>query len=349
MNKHILAGISIVFTLDAVATPPSEMASLSLQELLSMSTKEDTDNQENSNWTFGITYTGREYEGYNRGSNKLSNQQVQFIPGQTARTNQNYPILPTEIIQQASIFSLTYEFSPGCHLAVDLPFIKQSTDHISVVPGYDHFNITTQGLGDIGVSFRDLLFKQSHHSLQYSIGLSLPTGSIDEKGDTPRAAGDQQLPYTMQLGSGTWDIPWGFYYQNNQSSWSWGVNLHGKWRTNNNDRHYRLGHHSSLSFWAQAELHHKFQPLVRLTMEQAGSIRGRDDEITVPGAYPYPANITAPNNYGGKKVKLGLGTNIHLSDNHHLLAEFSVPLYQHLNGIQIRERANLNLQWKVNL
>jgi len=349
MNKQILAGISIIFSLDAIATPPSEMASLSLQELLSMSTNELPQEQTYSPWTIGLTYTAREYEGYNRGSSELTHPQVQFIPGHTSRTHENYPILPTEITQQASILSLTYAFSGGYQVALDLPFIKQSTDHISIVSGYEQFNISNQGLGDIGISFQDLLFRDQQHNLQYSLGLSLPIGSIDETGDTPRAAGNQQLPYTMQLGSGTWDLPLGVYYRQQQANWSWGINLHGKWRTGKNDRDYRLGHHGSLSLWAQLESNHTFQPMLKLILEQAGSIQGRDQEITLAGEFPFPANITDPANFGGKKVKLGIGSDIHLSNRQHLLLEFFVPLYQDLNGIQIRERVNLNLQWKVDL
>ena len=43
-------------------------------------------------------------------------------------------------------------------------------------------------------------------------------GSIDEEGDTPRAAGDQQLPYTMQIGSGTWDLPAALVFEKSNSS-----------------------------------------------------------------------------------------------------------------------------------
>jgi hypothetical protein len=38
--------------------------------------------------------------------------------------------------------------------------------------------------------------------------MRLPTGSIDEVGDTPRNGSGtlERLPYTMQLGSGTYDF-----------------------------------------------------------------------------------------------------------------------------------------------
>jgi hypothetical protein len=32
-----------------------------------------------------------------------------------------------------------------------LPFVMQSTDHISIVPGYDAFNISSEGIGDMAI------------------------------------------------------------------------------------------------------------------------------------------------------------------------------------------------------
>ena len=45
--------------------------------------------------------------------------------------------------------------------------------------------------------------------------------SIDEKGDTPRGRGTQ-VPYTMQLGSGTWDLDAGVAYAGTTGRWHWG-------------------------------------------------------------------------------------------------------------------------------
>ena len=73
----------------------------------------------------------------------------------------------------------------------------QSTDHISIIPGYDGFNISSEGVGDIALVV-DSTVSQSLNSIwKIGAGLSMPTGSIDEEGDTPRAPGNQQLPYTM--------------------------------------------------------------------------------------------------------------------------------------------------------
>ncbi|NIR60538.1 MAG: hypothetical protein GWO02_14015, partial [Gammaproteobacteria bacterium] len=59
------------------------------------------------------------------------------------------------------------------------------------------------------------------------LGLSLPTGSIDERNeDHPVAARQDELqPYGMPLGSGTYDPVVGILYQGSRSPLWWGANL----------------------------------------------------------------------------------------------------------------------------
>lgn len=350
MHRLLSAAMSCFICTQALATPPAEMASMSIQELLSLNIDEPAPGVlQLSPWSFSLSYIGRQYDGYLQGSHEMAHQEVLFNPERNTRSHNNYPILPTEISQQASILSVTHKFSQDCHLTLDLPFIRQSTDHLSIVPGYQAFNITSEGVGDFSVKFRDVIYRHNRHLLQYSAGIAIPTGSIDKTGDTPRAAGDQQLPYTMQTGSGTWDIPLGIYYQQHLNSWSWGINLWGKVRTGKNSRDYRLGNHGSLSVWTQWHVNSYWQPIIKLELEQSSKIHGRDNDITVPGHFPYPANITDPDNFGGKKVKLGFGNTLQLSTRHKISGEFSIPVYQYANHIQVKEKAQLNLRWDVSL
>ena len=67
------------------------------------------------------------------------------------------------------------------------------------------------------VSVSHRLTEGTDHQIYVTGGLSFPTGSIDEKGDTPRGKGTQ-VPYTMQIGSGTYDLQPALVYlgQNDQ-------------------------------------------------------------------------------------------------------------------------------------
>ena len=68
------------------------------------------------------------------------------------------------------------------------------------------FTTKTSGIGDTSLS----ALVKIGTGLHATVGVSLPTGSTDEKDSilTPAgpSAGDVLLPYPMQLGSGTYDL-----------------------------------------------------------------------------------------------------------------------------------------------
>ena len=153
------------------------------------------------------TYAVSDYDEYYIGNNSLSYDDVLFTPGADTRTPNNYPVVPTEITQEVHAIRVAYDLTAETTIRAQLPLVMQSTDHISIVPGYDAFNISSEGLGDVAVVLDSTVAQSLNSIWKIGAGVSMPTGSIDEEGDTPRAPGNQQLPYTMQLGSGTWDVP----------------------------------------------------------------------------------------------------------------------------------------------
>ena len=162
-----------------------------------------------------------------------------FEPGAEARTEYNYLVMPTEITQEVHALRVAYDLTDATALRAQIPFVTQSTDHISILPGYDAFNISSEGVGDIAL-VADSIVRQSLNSVsKVGAGVSLPTGSIDEAGDTPCAPGDQQLTCTMQLGSGTWDTPVFVSFRKYEAAWDWGADASYTLRTGKNDRDYR--------------------------------------------------------------------------------------------------------------
>ena len=153
------------------------------------------------------------FDEYHSGTRKLSYEDVLWSGSSEQRTGSNYPVVPTKIQQEVHSLLLGYQYTPSLSARVSIPFIKQSTDHVSIVPGYDEFNISSSGVGDVLAVFDYELSRSVNSAWHGVFGLSIPTGSIAEEGDTPRAPGDQQLPYTMQTGSGTWDLPLGITYK----------------------------------------------------------------------------------------------------------------------------------------
>jgi len=319
------------------------MADLSLQELFALSTDE-MDSKTYQTWQVNFLYKHSKQDGYLKGSSSVSNDEVLF-DGDEPRSDDNYPILPTVIKQEAYISNVSYFFNADQNVSISLPYIIQSTDHESIVPGYDTFMISSDGIGDITVNYSALVKSWGEDKLTFSIGVSIPSGSIDEKGDTPKAAGNQQLPYTMQLGSGTWDFPLGLSYSNDDDGYSWGANAFVKVRVGNNDRDYRLGNRFAVSIWQKWYLHSNITPSIKVVYQDWGGVSGQDNQITIADPnFPYPAGITNPTNYGGKKVNVVLGGDFYLASQA-FNVEIGTPIYQHLNGVQPKETVHYSINW----
>lgn len=332
---------------------PSELADLSMQDLLQMSIRDlvelnihdDTAGKirDQGKWSFNYGYRKLRIDGYRSGTNDLSDAEVLFEPAKgEARTNNNFLIVPTKIDQEVHTFNIGYSFSEDLRFNLFIPYIKQSTDHISIVPGFESFTFDTDGMGDISLHASYTLPFDGKGEWVLTGGLSIPTGSIDEKNDTPRngAGTIEQLPYTMQLGSGTYDVPISLIYLSYYQRLIWGSQLTARIRIGENDRDYSLGNFYQAGIWGRYRTTWWVHPGLKLSYQHAEEIGGRDEALVVPGAFPFPASITNPDNYGGDKINAVFMLRLCKPDalcSKYIDLEFSKPIYQDLNGIQPKE------------
>jgi hypothetical protein len=59
-------------------------------------------------WRFQAKYQQSEFDGINIGSEKMSPADILFQPGLEPRSNENYPVVPSQIHQSAKSFALGY-------------------------------------------------------------------------------------------------------------------------------------------------------------------------------------------------------------------------------------------------
>ena len=351
VNLRLLAvcivGVSAGLPLAAIAqTVPTDLLDLSIDELFDANIVTEADQVERSRkWHLSYTYAVSDYDEYYIGTRSVTYEDVLFRPGVDARTENNYPVVPTEITQEVHALRVAYDLSAETTIRAQLPFVMQSTDHISIVPGYDAFNISSEGIGDIAL-VADTTLKQSLNSIwKAGAGISMPTGSIDEEGDTPRAPGNQQLPYTMQLGSGTWDVPLFLSFRKYEARWDWGVDASYTLRTGTNDRDYRLGNKASLGGWLMWKASSVIQPGVRLDYRWRDDIDGEDASLSVPiPAFPYPAPVTNPQAFGGQQLDLTVFARLPLASGWYVEGAYSQPLYLDLNGPQSSEKFHFSIE-----
>lgn len=340
-------------------TPPVDLANISLGDLLNAKIIRSYSDHaafktggqdaplgylDSSRFHFSASYIKVRFDGYMDGTKDLSFGEVLFSGG--TRTEKNFPIVPTVIEQEATQFKTAYTLSEQITLSLSIPYIRQSSEHISSNPdpNFKEFTIVSEGLGDIetAISWFKQLNKNNH--LLLSLGISLPTGSIDETGDTPGPGPDNQLPYTMQLGSGTYDIKPSVHYFGSAGNWTYGADLNLTLRTGKNDRDYRLGNVYQSSIWTRYALTDWLEPSIRINGVVWDEISGRDIDLPYDPnnkANPYPAAVVKPDNFGGTKLLALVG--LRLKDprgrleNTFLEFEAGTPFYQDLNGPQPAE------------
>lgn len=309
-------------------------------------------------WHLGYQYVRSVFDGYRDGTGSVSDSSLLGPPNGTT-----YPILQQEIVQEAHTFKLAYDFARWGSVSLVTPYIRQSTDHKSIVPGFSNFTIESDGIGDISLMGTVLAFERELHAIRVSAGVSFPAGSIREKGHTPAGPGSQ-LPYTMQLGSGTWDVPLNVSYAGASSSsipWvgpvNWGTQVLGKVRSGKNSRGYRLGNRLAIQSWLRLRPFAWFEPSIKLDTQFWGRIHGHDRNF--PGPI-YPTPVADPKNFGGTKLSLAVGATFRvpeLGDSviYRILGaqslgfEIGRPVYQSLNGPQPEEDWRMTISWSVGL
>ena len=238
------------------------------------------------------------------------------------------------------------------------PMMKGST-------GRDGFTMKSEGMADTMIMTKYRLFTDDPliptSQVSLMVGLSLPTGSIDEKNSNHPLPMRQteQLPYGMQLGSGTFDPRLGLLYQGSSSPLWWGANLIYTGRWHDNSRDYRLGDEYRLDLYSMYQVRYDTVLQLQLNTIYWGKIRGEMDEVasgdsgssgfTGPMAQRFTTPLYDKDNYGGKKVSLTAGVQWQPFPLHIVEFDVGVPLYQWLNGPQLEEDYRVMFTWYVEI
>jgi hypothetical protein len=91
---------------------PADLLDLSLEDLFSAEIGEIEPTNKlprgAQRWRFQAKYQQSEFDGINIGSERMSPADVLFQPGLEPRSNENYPVVPSQIHQSAKSFALGY-------------------------------------------------------------------------------------------------------------------------------------------------------------------------------------------------------------------------------------------------
>lgn len=181
-----------------------------------------------------------------------------------------------DITLKLQTMALSYQMDNGWNLVMVAQYLENY-----VVTRFPAFGIesqdTARGLGDTLVSGSKMILMDGSFMLLGDIGLSLPTGSIDEMNPSRP---NERYPYNMQMGSGTVDTVGGLTALFLRPSYQAGGRV-AAWIRNGEktDNGYRLGNMYRLDTWFDVPTRSGFTPRLTGFYRYKDAINGFDQTL----------------------------------------------------------------------
>ena len=176
--------------------------------------------------------------------------------GTKAQKNNLYSFGDTTLKMQ--MMSLQYQLDNGWTLMGLAQYYE--TYVVTKLPAYNIVSKdSSRGIADTLLSANKAVVMNGSFMLITDLGVSLPTGSIDEM--NPSGPKGTHYPYNMQMGSGTIDGVFGIMPLYLKANYQLGSRLSATVRTGgHNDNGYRLGNLYRLDAWADFPMKYGFTP-----------------------------------------------------------------------------------------
>ena len=202
-------------------------------------------------------------------------------------------------------------------------------------------SMESDGVGDLKIAgLYDLARWDNGRRVHLKIGVSAPTGSIDEK-----KSDGSILGYGMQLGSGTWDFHPAITYLGQTENYSYGAQLGGILRTNDNDRGYTLGDRLGAALWGSRKITDSLSASLKIDYSSQEQIDGEDKILN-----KMMSSVNRPDHQGRDLTTLGLGLNYYFQEDklkgNRIAVEWETPLDQKVNGVQLELDSTWTLGWQ---
>ena len=284
-------------------------------------------------------YSGMSGQGFGTDSLSVSQVLTQF------------DVSPSEMVTQGFAVDFLWGATDELTLAASGVFAQKTMEHLAGLEGQSNaflwYQTKASGLQDVRVSALYDVLSRGDMRFHVHGGVSVPLGSIDTDDVTPFSdPGAAQLPYTQQLGSGTFDLTPGFTFSMQNERASLGLQTKATIRMGENDRGWALGDLYEGSMWAGLKASDWASASLGLRYSNWGHVEGFDEEMN---PYESPAHNTLTQ--AGSRVDLPIGVNFVLPEGqfegHRLGVEFIFPIHQDLDGPQLKHNWSVAAGWSM--
>ena len=285
---------------------------------------------------FSYRYMFMNMDGMLNGSNDISNAAI---------SDRGYAVTPTEMTMQMHMLGAMYAPTDNITLMAMTSYKANDMDLIIIGNGTT-FNTSSSGIGDSKIGALVKLVNKNNHKVHANLGLSIPTGSVNERDDIP-VLQNSLLAYPMQTGTGTWDPSFGLTYTSHIGQIGWGAQTMFTFPIGDNDKGYTVGEKAEATLWGSYQAAHFVSFSTRLKFMQTGAIQGSADELVNSVTAGNGNSIILSNfmplfsteNSGRTQLDFSIGSNVVLDDVTEGLRfgiELGLPVYQDVNGVQMK-------------
>jgi hypothetical protein len=281
-------------------------------------------------WMVSYRYMTMDMEGLMKGSNSVAPTMMAtgFMPN----------MLPTEMTMDMHMFGMMYAISNKWTLMGMLNYLD---NEMSMPMG----KMDSSGLGDIKVAgLYDLAQWNDGRRVHLKLGLSLPTGSIDEKDSMSRILG-----YGMQLGSGTYDLEPAITYLGQTENYSYGAQLGGILRIGDNDQGYTFGNKFEATVWGARKISDSLSASAKFDYSTQSYIDGSDSRLDARNMMMASPGFQTTSQ-GRDITTFALGLNYYFKDGglsgHRVAVEWETPIDQKVNGVQLELDSTWTFGWQ---
>lgn len=308
-------------------------------------------------WMTSYRYMRMDMDGMRNGTNRVSSADV-FAEG--------YTVTPESMRMEMHMFGLMYAPTDKLTLMLMANYIETEMEHrinpgapamLFNAVGGDTFTTETSGLGDIKIGGLYRFYLEENRKAHFGLSLSLPTGSVDEKDNTPMPGmppsfPKQQLPAPMQLGSGTYDLFPSLTYVQQFENWSWGAQGNAVIRLQSeNENNYRLGNIFGFTTWAGYNLTDWIGLNAGMNYTYTSKLKGDQKDIGIAGPAGRSVTTAFEENYGGERLDAIFGINLYMPKGalkgQRIAIDVRLPVWQDLNGTQLETDSVVTIGWQM--
>lgn len=276
------------------------------------------------------------------GTNTVSDRDALTI-GQQLGTN--FGATPTQMTMEMHMVHMMYGLTDDITLYVMPMLLSNTMDHIrgprNPLPQGTPFTTHISGFGDTILGGLVRIYEGENDSLILNLGGSLPTGELDRVTTVPTGGRvEQEFPYPMRLGSGTFNARPGLTYKRYLPHSSFGLQFQSDLPIGRNWDNYSVGNSYQFNGWYSQLI----TPWLATSFRVEGLILENFDGAD-PDVNGRVISTVRPDMRGGEFINFGYGAAILADDGYLLNMEAVQNIYQDLDGIQLERDWTFWVSW----